>query len=98
MKLNEEINKIKKLILELSPKSSGVEDFIDKVKDTPGLNQFLDFNTVDNLKEYIYDGSQKDFDELRERAKEFNDLTEKEQKYYVDKQHKEDSKKKKSKK
>lgn len=77
----------------MSPKSSGVEDFIDKVKDTPGLNEFLDFSSISNLEEYIYDNNQKDFDELRKIAKEFDELTEKEKKYYIDKQNKKKSKK-----
>jgi hypothetical protein len=37
MKLNEQVNRIKNLIFELSPHSSGVQELIDVVKDKPEL-------------------------------------------------------------
>ena len=44
MELNEQVSRMKGLIYELSPKSTGVQEFIQKVKDTPGLLKFLNFN------------------------------------------------------
>ena len=68
MELNEEILKIKGLIFELSPKSNGVQEFIKKVKDTPGLLKFLKFKTHKSLEEYITDGNYSDMAELKKEA------------------------------
>ena len=60
-----------KLLTELSPKSSGVQEFIEMVKSTPGLLKFLGFNSHKSLQEYIYDSSQKEFEELKNDADKF---------------------------
>jgi hypothetical protein len=60
-----------KLVMELSPKSNGVKEFIEYVKETPGLLKHLNFRTYKSLEEYILDGSYEDFDELKKDAKEF---------------------------
>jgi hypothetical protein len=71
MKLNEEVSRIRGLIYELSPKSTGVQEFIQKVKDTPGLLKFLHFKTHKALEEYITDGSYNDMEELKKDAEKF---------------------------
>jgi hypothetical protein len=71
MKIRITEQQYKSLITELSPKSSGVKEFLKLVKDTPGLLRHLKFNTHKALEEYILDGYIKDFDELRDEADEF---------------------------
>ena len=71
MELNEEVSRIKGLIYELSPKSTGVQEFIQKVKDTPGLLKFLHFKTYKSLEEYITDGNYNDMVELKKDAEKF---------------------------
>lgn len=60
-----------KLISELSKNSAGVKDFIEKVKNTPGLLKYLGFNTHKSLEDYILDGSYKDFQELKKESDTF---------------------------
>ena len=60
-----------KLISELSKNSAGVKDFIEKVKNTPGLLKHLGFNTHQSLEHYILDGSYKDFKELKKESETF---------------------------
>jgi len=57
-----------KLLKELSPKSSGVNEFVEKVKETEGLLKFLGFGSIRALKEYISDGDYDDFEELKKEA------------------------------
>lgn len=64
-------SQLQKLITELSPKSEGVQDFIDTVKETPGLLKHLQFRTYKALEEYILDSTYKEFDELKKDAKSF---------------------------
>jgi hypothetical protein len=71
MELNEQISRMKGLIYELSPKSTGVQEFIQKVKDTPGLLKFLNFKTYKSLEDYITDGNYKDMDELKKDTEKF---------------------------
>lgn len=73
MKIKITENQYSKLINELSPKSSGVKEFIKMVKDTNGLLSFLGFKSYKRLEEYIYDGKIDDFDELRDEAEKFFD-------------------------
>lgn len=61
----------KKLVLELSKNSAGVKEFIEKVKNTPGLLKHLGFNTHKSLEDYILDGSYKDFQELKKESDTF---------------------------
>ena len=60
------------LIMELSPKSAGVQEFIQFVKDTPGLLKHLQFKTHKSLEEYLLDATYKEFNELKKEAKSFN--------------------------
>jgi hypothetical protein len=71
MELNEQVSRMKGLIYELSPKSTGVQEFIQKVKDTPGLLKFLNFKTYKSLEEYITDGDYNDMVELKKDAEKF---------------------------
>jgi hypothetical protein len=71
MELNEQVSRIKGLIYELSPKSNGVKEFIQKVKDTPGLLKHLKFKTHKSLEEYITDGDYDDMTELKKDAEKF---------------------------
>jgi hypothetical protein len=68
MELNEEVLRIKGLIFELSPKSTGVKEFIQRVKDTPGLLKYLKFKTHKSLEDYITDGGYSDMAELKKEA------------------------------
>jgi len=61
-----------KLIMELSPNSYGVEEFIDMVKSTPGMLKHLGFKSYKSLEDYIQDGDNDDLDELKSDAKKFN--------------------------
>lgn len=60
-----------KTLQELSPKSTGIEEFIIKVKETPGLLKHLGFSSMKSLHDYLQDGDYEDFDELRKDAKKF---------------------------
>ena len=71
MELNEQVSRMKGLIYELSPKSTGVQEFIKRVKDTPGLLKFLNFKTYKSLEEYITDGNYNDMAELKKDAEKF---------------------------
>lgn len=68
MELNEQVSRIKGLIYELSPKSTGVKEFIQMVKETPGLLKYLKFKTHKSLEDYITDGSYSDMAELKKEA------------------------------
>lgn len=67
--LNKEWND--ELIQELAPNSSGVQEFINHVKETPGLLKHLGFRRYKDLEEYIQDGNYTEFQELKDDAKEF---------------------------
>jgi hypothetical protein len=71
MKIRITEQQYKLLITELSPKSSGVKEFLKLVKDTTGLLHHLGFRSHKSLEEYILDAYIKDFDELRDEADEF---------------------------
>lgn len=81
MKLNEQVNRIKSIIYELSPQSSGVQELIDIVKDKPELLKHIGFKSLDILMDFINDASYEDFTDLRDeidyflnrRKKYFND-------------------------
>ena len=61
----------KKEVKELKISSEIVSEFIEKVKNTPGLLQHLKFDKLKNLIDYIEESGIKEFDELRDEAKEF---------------------------
>jgi hypothetical protein len=61
-----------KQINELSDESSGVKDFIEDVKNTPGLLKHLGFKKIKALEVYIREGGYEDFQELKSDAKKFH--------------------------
>lgn len=71
MNLNEQISRINGLIFELAPYSSGVQEFIDKVKQTPELLIHLRFNDLSDLEEYIENNGYNEFSELRNELEYF---------------------------
>lgn len=71
MKLRISETQLNKLLLELSPKSEGVKDFITRVKETPGLLKHLGFRTFKSLEDYISDGDYQDFEELKSDEEKF---------------------------
>lgn len=60
-----------KLLNELSPKSSGVSDFLKKIEETPGALNHLNFKTMKSLKDFISDGDYDDFQELKNDLEKF---------------------------
>lgn len=64
-------NQKEKLLSELSKNSAGVNEFIEKVKDTPGLLKHLGFGSHKSLEEYILDSNYKEFQELKKEARGF---------------------------
>ena len=64
-------------INELSDGSSGVQEFLKDVKDTPGLLKHLGFNRLKSLEVYIREGGYEDFEELKSDAKKFHDKNKK---------------------
>ena len=74
MKLIEEVSRIKQLIFELSPKTSGVEEFLKFVKNKPEVIRHLQFNSYDDLEFYILDSTYEDFIELQDEVDEFYEL------------------------
>jgi len=60
-----------KLISELSKNSAGVKEFLENVKETPGLLKHLGFNSHKSLEEYILDSNYKEFQELKKEAQGF---------------------------
>lgn len=73
MKLNEQILRIRKLITELSPDSAGVKEFLDDVEQHPELLKHLGFNSMNHLKDYIFDSDNLEFDELKTDVNYFHD-------------------------
>ena len=71
MKLNEQISRIRGLINELSPKSSGVNDFLNMVKDNPELIKHLQFKDFNGLEDYVLSSSISDFYELQDELEEY---------------------------
>ena len=71
MNINEQISRIKGLIFELSPQSSGVREFLIQVKEKPELLKHMDFDSIDDLEDYLENASYQDFDELRNELNHF---------------------------
>lgn len=71
MILKEQILRMRRLINELSPDSAGVQEFFDDVKKHPELLQHLKFRKFEDLEEYVYDASGRDFDDLRNEVNYF---------------------------
>jgi len=81
MNLNEQIAKIRNLIYELSPQSTGVEEFLQTVKNHPELLNHLHFKNLKELEIYILENGYEEFSDLKkemgtffeERKEYFND-------------------------
>ena len=71
MRLNEQISRIRTLMLELSPDSSGVQEFLQQVKELPELLKQLHFENLNELEEYVYQAGYDEFDELRNEVNHF---------------------------
>lgn len=71
MSLKEDIKRIKKLIVELSPKSHGVAEFLNHVENRPQLIDHLRFSSLQDLKDYVADANIGEFYELRMEVEEY---------------------------
>jgi hypothetical protein len=71
MRLNEEISRIRTLIFELSPDSTGVREFLEQVKELPELLKHLHFKDMDELEEYVYQAGYEEFNELKDEVNYF---------------------------
>lgn len=71
MKLETEFKFGKKNLNEMSPHSAGIQEFIQSVKEVPGLLKALGFKSISSLEEYLTDASYQDFDELRKEVNDF---------------------------
>jgi hypothetical protein len=77
MKLNEQVNRIKNLIFELSPHSSGVQELIDVVKDKPELLKHMGFRDLESFLQFVDESSYEEFSTLRDEVKFFLDRRDK---------------------
>lgn len=73
MNLNEQVSKIKKIIYELSPQSTGVEDFLETVKDFPELIKHLGFGSFEHLESFVIENGYDEFNDLRKEIQFFFD-------------------------
>jgi hypothetical protein len=73
MKLTEQVSRIKQLIFELSPQTSGVKEFLDFVRNRPELIRYVGFESYDELEYYVYDSTYEEFIELEDEIIEFLD-------------------------
>ena len=73
MNLNEQVNRIKSIIYELSPQSSGVPELIDVVKDKPELLKHMGFKNMESFIQFIDDSGYEEFSTLRDEVKFFLD-------------------------
>lgn len=71
MKLTEQVNRIKGIIYELSPQSSGVQEIIDLVKEKPELLKHMGFNNFQAFMDFIEDSSYEEFSGLRDEVEYF---------------------------
>ena len=55
MNLNEQISRIRGLIYELAPQSSGVQEFIAQVQEKPELLKHMNFKNMDDLSRMVED-------------------------------------------
>ena len=77
--LNEQIFKIRKLITELSPSSSGVQEFYAEVNKHPELLKHFGFNDFESLEEFVGDSS---YDEFQDLVKDAEYFLERRQRYF----------------
>jgi hypothetical protein len=77
MNLIEEVFRIKNLIFELAPHSSGVDEFFSLVKAKPEILHHLKFKDFKELEQYVLDASYEDFSELQKEVEHFEKRREK---------------------
>jgi hypothetical protein len=75
--ISKNLKEQQKPISELMVKSKIVQEFVDLVKDTPGLLKHLKFDSYKRLEEFIEDNGIEDLNELRKEAKDFIEKKEK---------------------
>lgn len=73
MNLNEQISRIRGLIYELAPHSSGVQEFIAQVQEKPELLKHIQFRNMDDLLDYIDQATYEEFSQLRDEVNHFID-------------------------
>lgn len=73
MRFNEQITRIKKLINELSPDSSGFQELYDLVAHYPEVLEHLNFGSMKSFKEYLLQSDYTEFDEIRKDVEFFVD-------------------------
>ena len=71
MNLNEQISRIRGLIYELAPHSSGVQEFIAQVQEKPELLKHMNFRNMNDLLDYIDNASYEEFSQLRDEVNHF---------------------------
>jgi len=79
MNLNEQVARIKGLIYELAPHSTGVQELIAQVKNMPELLKYMHFKSISDLEQYIEEANYEDFIELRD---EVNNFIQRRKKYF----------------
>jgi hypothetical protein len=75
--ISKNLKEQQKPISELMVKSKIVQEFVDLVKDTPGLLKHLKFDSYKRLEEFIEENGIEDFDVLRKEARDFIEKKEK---------------------
>jgi hypothetical protein len=71
MRINEQITRIKKLINELSPDSSGFQELYDLVAHYPEVLVHLNFKTMKDLRDYMLDADYSEFQQIRNEVEFF---------------------------
>lgn len=71
MRINEQIIRIKKLINELSPDSSGFQELYDLVAHYPEVLVHLNFKTMKDLRDYMLDADYSEFQQIRNEVEFF---------------------------
>ena len=69
--INEQISRIRGLIYELAPHSSGVQEFIAQVQEKPELLKHMNFRNMDDLLDYIDNANYEEFSQLRDEVNHF---------------------------
>ena len=73
MKLNEQIKRMRGLINELSPHSTGFQEVIDLVSGYPEVLEHLKFGSIKQLEDFLVDANYKEFSEIRNEIEYFID-------------------------
>jgi len=69
--LYEEASRTQRLIFELAPHSTGVQELIIQVENMPELLKHMNFKSIGDLEQYIEEASYEDFTELRDEVNKF---------------------------